>query len=496
MTLARVLRASLLLPLLLAGIEPVLAQSSGAVVAADTESTVLTAEEVLESSERHFPEILQSIAALRGAAGRRMEAEGAFDLVFEADGFSRVDGFYDGSAAGGLARQPLRTMGAEIYGGYDLSDGDFPIYEDQYYTNSGGKLKAGVLFSLLRDRDIDQRRYNEYDARLGAGQARFEVLMTKIGVQQRALRAYWQWVMAGGQLRVYRDLERIAVLRQEGLEQQVRKGARAAIFLVENQQNITRRQSRVARAERKLALAANALSYYYRDDLGKPKLVAPERLPRNMSSDERDALSIPAEVAVSDAVNRRPELAILEAAIERARLKLDLSENELKPRLDLRLEVQDGLGDIAEGGPSRDTTDTIIGFEFKVPLQRRAARGEIVQARSQIDIQRAERQLQEEAIELEVRNILLEFRYAHELLELAETEVQQSETMRRSEVQRFESGASDFFLVNIREDQAADARVKLLEAELQARLARANYDAAVVDLSRLGISKNQGSTLP
>ncbi len=450
---------------------------------------ILTAEEVLASSQEHFPEILQSMAALRGAAGRRIESEGAFDLVFEADGFNRVDGYYDGRVAGGLARQPLRPLGAEIYGGYELSDGDFPIYEDQYYTNGGGKLKAGVLFSLLRDRDIDERRFNEYDARLNAGQARFELLMTKIGVQQRALRAYWRWVMAGGQLRVYRDLLRIAMERQKGLEQQVRKGARAEIFLVENQQNITRRRSRVAQAERELALAANALSYFYRDDDGSPKLVESYRLPRNMSSDERDALNVPPEVAVSDAVQRRPELAILENAIERARLKLDLSENELKPRLDLRFEVQDGLGEIAEGGPSRDATDTIIGFEFSVPLQRRAARGEIIQAQSEIDIQRAQRQLKEEAIELEVRNILLQFRYARELLALAETEVEQSEIMRRSEVQRFESGASDFFLVNVRENQAADARVKLLEAELQARLARADYDAAVVDLSRLGISQ-------
>ncbi len=257
------------------------------------EAGILTAEEVLTSSHQHFPEILQSMAALRSADGRRLETEGAFDLVFEADGFNRVDGFYDGRVVGGLARQRLRPLGAEIYGGYDLSDGDFPIYEDQYYTNDGGKLKAGVLFSLLRDRDIDERRFNEYDARLNAGQARFELLMTKIGVQQRALRAYWRWVMAGGQLRVYKDLLRIALERQKGLEQQVRRGARAEIFLVENQQNITRRRSRVAQAERELALAANALSYYYRDNDGSPKLVAASRLPRNMSSDERDALDVP-----------------------------------------------------------------------------------------------------------------------------------------------------------------------------------------------------------
>ena len=62
---------------------------------------------------------------------------------------------------------------------------------------------------------------------LGVGEARLEVMLTKIGVQQRALRAYWQWVKMGGQRDVYRNLHRIAVERQGGLEEQVRRGARA-----------------------------------------------------------------------------------------------------------------------------------------------------------------------------------------------------------------------------------------------------------------------------
>lgn len=454
------------------------------------EPRALSAAEVLASSEQHFPEILQSIAALRGAAGRRIAAEGAFDLVFEADGRSRLDGFYDGEYISGTARQPFRPLGAEVYGGYELSNGTFPIYEDEYYTNTGGALKVGVLFSLLRDRDIDRRRFNESDALLGISEARLDVVLTKIGVQQRALRSYWQWVKVGRQLDVYRNLHRIAVERQGGLEEQVRQGAMAEIFLVENRQNITRRQSLVTSADRSLRLAANALSYYYRDEQGRPVSPDESRLPVSNGVEDHSELTVLPQVAVSDAVDRRPELAILEAAIERARMKIDLSENELKPRLELGLEVKQGLGSIAEGGPSRDSTDTIIGLQFSVPLQRRTARGEIMQAQAEMEVQQAERQLREEQIEIEVRNILLQFRYARELLLLAEQEVQQSETMRLSELQRFESGASDFFLVNLREEQAANARVRFLEAELETRLARADYDAAVVDLKRLGISES------
>ena len=449
----------------------------------------LTAAEVLASSEQHFPQILQRIAGQRAAESKVLQAEGAFDLVFSADGFSRLGGFYDGTAVKGMATQPLRPLGAELYTGYKLSDGTFPIYEDVNFTNSGGALRVGALFSLLRDRNIDERRFAETDAQLGVAAADLDLLLTKIGVQQRALSAYWRWVTLGRQVRVYDNLLRIAIERQDNLEQQVERGARARIFLTENRQNITRRQSLVTSAERDLGIAANALSFFYRDEQGVPLIPGGERLPPSIPRQELNALAVPPEVAASDAVLRRPELALLRNAIKREQNRIALSENNLKPRLDVDIGVQQPFGSVAEGGISRDTTDTVIGFQFSVPLQQRAVRGRLMQSRAELEAIRQEQRLTEEQIELEVRNILLELNVARELLDLAAQEVSLSEAMRESEVRRFESGASDFFLVNLREEIAANAQIKVLQAELDTRLARADFDAATVDLERLGISQ-------
>ena len=447
----------------------------------------LSVEKVLESSERHFPRILQSLAARRAAAGDALAAEGAFDLVFGADGFSRLNGFYDGTAIEGTAKQRLRPLGASVYAGYKLSDGTFPIYEDIHFTNTGGAFKVGVLFALMRDREIDNERFGETDARLELRQAELDVLLTKIGVQEAALIAYWQWVTAGRQLRVYENLLRIAIERQNGLEEQVRRGARAQIFLTENLQNITRRQTLVTSAERNLRLAANDLSLFYRDEEGQPAIAVASQLPPGVPINEIYAVAEPPLVSTSDALSRRPELAILRTTIERERNRIALAENNLKPRLDLALEVQEGLGSIAEGGPSRDSTDTIVGFTFSVPLQQREARGKLDGSRARLEAREYEQRMREEQIELEVRNLLVDLTVSRELLLLAAQEVQQSELMRASELRRFQSGASDFFLLNIREETAADARIKLLNAELATRIARANYDAATVDGARLGI---------
>ncbi len=444
--------------------------------------------EVLASSERHFPKILASLAELRGAAGRVLEAEGAFDLVFDAEGFSRVAGFYDGTALGGGAKQRLPGMGAELYGGYEISDGTFPTYEDQYYTNTGGTLKVGALFNLLRNRQTDSERIGLQDAQVRREAAELDVLLTKIGVQQQALIAYWRWVALGRQVNVYADLLRIATERQVGLIEQVRRGAVAEIFLTENQQNITRRQVLVTASRRDLMKAGNALSFYFRGDDGRPLVPGISRLPSPQQLGPANDPSVLPDAATANALERRPELDLLRTTMIQVQNDIALAENELQPRLDFGVELKQGFGSVGDGGPSRPGTDAIVGFTFSVPLQQRSARGRLAAAQAELQAAAYEQQLREDQIELEVRNILLELAFARQLQQLAEIDVQQSDTMRDSEKRRFESGASDFFLVNLREETAANARITLLEAELQTRIARADYDAAVVDFTRLGIT--------
>lgn len=451
----------------------------------------LLVEEVLRASGKHFPSILQALAGRQIAQGRVTESLGAFDVVFAADGFDRMNGFYDGTALAGKVIKPLRPMGAQLYGQYALSNGDFPIYEDENFTNTGGTAKLGVLFSLLRDRDIDARRFGQIDAELAFQQADLEVLLTKVGVQQRALGAYWRWVAAGQQLSVYESLLAIALAREDGLETEVSSGRRAAIFIIENKQNITRRQTLATAARRDFRIAANQLAFFLRDENGEPLQPATSRLPAQQQFGPLPELPSAESLDVTALLEQRPELRILQTGAERALQKIAASENELKPRLDLNLELAEGFGTIGEGGASRDSTDAIVGFTFSVPLERRQAKGRITQARAQLESLRQERRRVEDQVEIELRNILLELDIARQLMALAEQDVDLSETMRRAEVRRFEQGASDFFLVNIREETAADARVRFYTAYRRTRVAQANFDAATVNLPRLGITDTE-----
>jgi outer membrane protein TolC len=454
----------------------------------------LLPDEVLASSALHFPGILKSLAEQRVAQGKAVEAEGAFDTVFSSDAFNRLNGFYDGRVAGAKVTRPFREFGGELYGDYSVSRGDFPIYEDQYFTSTDGTVKVGALFSLLRDRAIDARRVGVMDARLDIQEAELELMLTRVGVQQRALRAYWRWVAAGRQLAVYDELLRLAIDREAGLERQVQDGSRARIFLTENAQNLTRRRTLVVSAQRDFRSAAFELSFYLRDPSGEISLPPAARLP----APEQIAQLPPVNSVgvIEQSIARRPELKIVDTALQRAQQRIALSENELKPRVDLNFEYAYGLGDQGEGGPSKDSEDFIVGFTVEVPLERRFAKGRIAQERARQYALEFERQQLEDQIELELQNILLDLDVAQELSRLAGQEVEQAEIMRDAERARFDQGASDFFLVNLREETAANALIRYYAAIREARVARANYDAATVNMDQLGLADTEPSIAP
>ncbi|MEO0883473.1 MAG: TolC family protein [Pseudomonadota bacterium] len=481
-------RLLLVLSVLLAAAQPILMATAQTDSVEDAVAVIpLFPEEVLESSATSFPDILESLAREAAARGDQLSAEGAFDLVFNADGFDRVTGFWTGAILNTEVRQNLRPLGAQVYGGYRISDGTFPIYEDINFTNTGGEFKIGALFSLLRDRSIDQRRFRVEDARLASAQASLDVALTQVGVQQQVLNAYWRWFATGQELLIYRDLLQIAQERAAGLEEQVRQGAQPDIAVTENLQNILRREILVAEAERNFAVASNGLSFFLRDGAGGLMVPGLERLPSPQQVDALSDLGTLVEADLNEILSARPELRSLRVALERARNKVLLGENDLKPDLDLNFEVSRDVGNIAEGGISRDSTDTIIGFRFSVPLQRRDARGRLQRAEAELRAAQLRERRTEDQISIELDNILANLSAALRLADLAEGEVSQADLMVDAERRRFNLGASDFFLVNVREERAADARIGAIRAQLNGRLAEASYNAATMNFPALGL---------
>lgn len=451
---------------------------------ATAQVTPLTLDEVLRSSARSAPQIVEALARVRQADGRALSADGAFDTVFDIDTRSRIAGFYDGTIVEGRATRPLTRNGGYVYGGYRASRGTFPIYEDQAYTNQLGEAKVGALFALLRDRLVDERRTRRTIAGTDIDVTRFEADMVAIGVQRRAVDSYQAWVAAGLRFRAYRDLLLLAERRRGAIGRQVKLGARPEILLTENDQNLVRRRALVVRAEQDFATAANALSLYLRDELGVPLTVSAERLPA-------DAKALIGLVGATGgaASTERPDYRAVLARIDQATARLTLAENDLAPRLDLRGEVGKDVGAVGSGGRSRTALEAIVGFRLSVPLENRAAKGRVAEARAEIEALGQRGQFLRDQIAVEVKAIVIAVDAAERLATIANEERSLADRLAIAERRRFELGSGDFFLVNQREETANDARVRLIDAQARIASARAELAAATADRDALFLTR-------
>lgn len=441
----------------------------------------LALAEVLASARFHAPQVLEALARLRGAEGRLLSAQAAFDTVFSALAETRLSGFYDGSNLEAKVTQPLGNLGGYAYGSYRVSGGKFPVYEDERYTNQLGELKAGAVLALMRDRLIDDRRFGQVQAEADVAVADADRLMVAIGVQTRAIQTYNNWLVAGLRLGIYRDLLTLAQSRQAAFRRQVAQGARPAILLTENEQNILRRQSLVVQSEQALAMAATALSLYLRDADGRPVIPDASRLPGALPP------PLPRPARPDELALARPDLRTIDIRMKLARARVALDRNAFLPRLDFKVEASQDLGDTGVGGTSRSGFESKLGLTFTLPLQQRAARGRIAQTNAEIDAFKQRRRFLEDQIIADIAAIDVAVTNSARLTLLARDEAERAGAMAAAERRRFTLGASDFFLVNVREEAAADAEVRRLDAAFRQIVAHADLAAATADLDSLGL---------
>lgn len=441
----------------------------------------LALAEVLAASRAHAPQVLEALAKVKGADAKLLSTQGAFDTLFSAAIDTRPTGFYDGGDASVGVVQPLAGNAGNIYAGYDIARGSFPSYQSGNNTARYGRLTAGTVFSLLRGRAIDERRFSLNQAAGDVVLAENDQLMVAIGVQARAIAAWNNWVIAGQRLTVYKDLLKLALDRQAGIKRQVAEGLRPAILVTENEQNILRRQTLVVQAEQALAVAAVNLSLFWRDANGLPQVPGVERLPRALPQ------PLPMAEDVAAALRNRPDLKLVDVRMAQARQKLALDRNMLLPKLDLKAEVNQYLGDAGLGGRAYTGTESKLGIALTVPLQNRSARGRVAQSQADIEGFNHRRRLVEDQIRAEIASLSITARQARQLLAIALSEQDRAAAMAQAERRRFQEGASDFFLVNLREEAAADAQVRRLDAAFRQIVAHADLAAATADLSSLGL---------
>ncbi|MEZ5387835.1 MAG: TolC family protein [Prosthecobacter sp.] len=432
--------------------------------------------EVLGSVKTQYPPYLAALIEQDIANGRARSAMGAFDLSLNSGGAFNPAGYYDGQTGYAVLDQPLPFWGGSIYGGYRLSSGFLPNYnKDRTGVNGEGVL--GFRIPLLKDGTIDKRRATLWKAQIDQELADPYILRQFLDFVRASTISYYNWVAAGQRLTIAEDLLRIAKDRDAAIAEQVKQGKSAPIVQVDNERLVVSREISVVQALRRFQAAAIELSLFYRTLENAEPIIAPRsRVPSAFPPHARPNESqITADIA--KAAVFRPEIRRIELSIEKSDIDRRLAKNSLLPSLDVGVQAAQNLNN----NTRRDIEQTEIEarIEFKLPLQRREAKGQLAAIEAQIDRLNNEKRFARDKITADVRDSYSALMAAYEALKQTRRNVELARQLQQAEAERLKQGATDLLALQIREQASFDAQILEVEALAAYFKAQADYRAAI-----------------
>jgi outer membrane protein TolC len=428
-------------------------------------NNALTLPQVIQSVAQCYPEIEVAIGEIEESRGEVLAKWGDFDSVISAHSISQPLGFYQTYRNGIDVTRPL-FGGGEVFGSYRIGDGNFEPWYGERETNEAGEFKAAFDVPLLKNRDIDDRRGNLQAARFKQSQVEANVETRLLLFERFATQAYWDWVAAGRVVVVQRQLLKLAETRVEQISLRIEQGDLAKIAEIDNDRFIAKRKNSLIKARRGLEKSAIKLSIFYRDGNCCPVIAGEDQLPMDFPESDRLPLDV-IEQGIGFAIANRPELAELTAARQEALVKLQLANNLLLPKLDVKGSASQDIGGETSSLGDKTPFKLELGVFYEVPIQLRKGNGKIQATQGKIVQIDAKRRFVTDKIRAEIQDAASAVNAAHDQIVQSRENVRLNEQSLELGRLAFEEGDIDLLALNIYESSVADARLQLLEAQFK-----------------------------
>lgn len=435
------------------------------VLANQSSSITLTLEDVLKTTQTHHPKVSAVLAKQKQAASKRLAAEGAFDWQWQQQLHTRPTGYYDGWIGEQKASRQLSFANAKVSMGYRLSDGNFPVYEAEWETLSGGELNLGAQMSLWRNRDINSVSLKQITAEQNEKITQLDRVITVNDLLRIASHYYLDWYFAHHQLKISQERLQLAETREKALAEQVAQGNLAQMELNDFERERLKRRVDVIKSQQSLDKATWSLALYYRNERGEPQApltVAPPKTLKNLKGFN----GYFSEKWIDKVVMNHPDIKQLKTKQNLQRSHLAFAKNQALPELDMSFKV---ARDIGNGSNTLDGNESIISLNFKMPLEKRLITGNINTEKARINELRWQQKNREEQISSQLMGLIQRLQQSQILVTITDEQTQLAKRLVEQENQRFIAGDGTQFLLNSRESDYAKAQLDELSAKVSQR---------------------------
>ncbi len=440
--------------------------------------TELTPTIFLSAVDNNYPRLDAADARRRVASARRLEVQGVFDPMLRTlDGYtwmqntSKFDTLKRVIFNQPVIELPTRS-GITFLGTYRFNprSSQSPFIETGFVGEFGG----GVMVPLLRGLIVNEKHTTEKVAKLGEPVATQAFSLNRLDILLKASIAYWNWIGAQRKMQVARRLVQLSELLVSAAEKQSNAGDLPRIQVTEAEEDFQRRTADKIAAELEFKKATYEMAVYLFDNSGRPVPFLDEMNVPNQWPTPATFTGSEIDASIQKAIDRRPELKRIALERQQAKLQLQLARNDLLPQADgLYTQGYDG----GNNGIGRVFRAQVT---FSQPIYLRNARGRIKASQFNIEALNSEEAAERQRIVAEVMSAAATLNASYDKYQAVTKQVEKSEAVYVGEKKRFNFGDSTVFLVTQRERQLFDARIKLIDAQVEYLNASAKMQALTV----------------
>lgn len=415
--------------------------------------TALTVNQVQEDVLKTLPLLKQMKQEILQKQAQIQITQGSFDTKIHLNSENTLTNEHNkNSIEMGLQRN-TSLLGIALFAGQRMGKDPYLVYGDDPSGMGSRETYIGATLPLLRNLLIDNARYARESARLDLNSEQENFKLNSLELLNVASKRYWDWVLTFHILKVRRDILKLAEDRHRIYEQRSRFGDLEKIKLTDNLRLINKRKSENNESQQSFIKASLDLQLY----LEEGSVVDEKKAPSSWNFESTKPHE--SQLDWTQVKQKWPAFNKIDIEKQKINLDSDFYDHQRLPLLNFKIE---GVQSMSSGSDLNRTPNHLnVGLLFDYPLENNKIKGDFKRVQAKKIALNAQYEWLNKQFDTQVHQLSSLLKQSKELIDMRQNEVNNTVKMRLAEQLRVEKGSSDLYILNLREEDEAQAKVNL-----------------------------------